>query len=323
MALVIQSPLMRLRLIVQTVLMKGRNDEAFSVIRKLHAQPDDPDDSFARKEFYQMTQQFALDEEKKISLGVQHWWDYFKKPSYRRRLLIGCGATLSSACSGNLVVNSTLNTALHHPESFLTRTDYQVTLYQGLGIKGGIPILLFAIWNIIGMLGNIVAATLLMDRFGRKICLLIGIAGTGACLAFEAALTKYYVGTEVPNHVGLGFGTFFIFLFVVFYATFIDAQQYVIVSEAFPMEFRSIGVGLSLFAQTAAAALFVGVAPVSKLRTTRDSWLDCAKSCIGFTHIGWKFYLVFICLDCCTFSMVYFFFPEVRNISAPRAKQTL
>lgn len=194
-----------------------------------------------------MTQQFALDEDKKRSLGVTSWLEFFKKPSYRKRLLIGCGATLSSACSGNLVVN-----------------NYQVSLYTGLGITGGIPILLFAIWNIIGMLGNVVAATLLMDRIGRKLCLLIGIAGTGACLAFEAALTKYFVGTEAPNKTGLGFGTFFIFLYVVFYATFIDAQQYVIVSEVFPMEFRSTGVALSLFAQTAAAALFVGVAPVSE-----------------------------------------------------------
>lgn len=121
------------------------------------------------------------------------------------------------------------------------------------------------------MLGNIVAATALMDRFGRKVCLLIGIAGTATCLAFEAALTKYYVGQAVPNKVGLGFGTFFIFFYVVFYATFIDAQQYVIVSEAFPMEFRSIGVALSLFAQTAAAALFVGVAPVSRWTSNQRS----------------------------------------------------
>ena len=53
--------------------MKGRSDEAFRVIQKLHAQPDDPDDTFARKEFYQMTQQFALDEQKKQNLGVVHW----------------------------------------------------------------------------------------------------------------------------------------------------------------------------------------------------------------------------------------------------------
>ncbi|KAF6228525.1 hypothetical protein HO133_008255 [Letharia lupina] len=276
----------------KTVLMKGRNDEAFQVIQRLHAQPDDPDDTFARKEFYQMTQQFALDEQKKQNLGVVHWWDYFKKASYRRRILIGCGATLSSACSGNLVVNS-----LKHAKHRRRKSDYQVTLYTGLGITGGIPILLFAIWNIVGMLGNIVAATALMDRFGRKICLLIGIAGTATCLAFEAALTKYFVGQETPNKVGLGFGTFFIFFYVVFYATFIDAQQYVVVSEAFPMEFRSIGVALSLFAQTAAAALFVGVAPVS------------------FTHIGWKFYLVFICLDVCTFTLVWVFFPETKGLS--------
>lgn len=235
-------------LICLQVLMNDRNNEAWEVLRKLHSQPDDPEDTFARKELYQTTQQFALDEEKKRSLGVRHWWDFFKEPSYRKRLLIGCGATLSSACSGNLVVN-----------------NYQVTLYAGLGISGGIPILLFAIWNIVGMLGNVVAATLLMDRIGRKLCLLIGIAGTAACLAFEAALTKYYVGAEVPNKTGLGFGTFFIFLYVVFYATFIDAQQYVIVSEVNPMEFRSIGVAMSLFAQTAATALFVGVAPTSKL----------------------------------------------------------
>ena len=253
--------------------MKGRNDEAFQVIQKLHAQPDDPDDTFARKEFYQMTQQFALDEQKKQNLGVIHWWDYFKKASYRRRILIGCGATLSSACSGNLVVNSRSIIHCLSIESMLSigvKSDYQVTLYTGLGITGGIPILLFAIWNIVGMLGNIVAATVLMDRFGRRICLLIGIAGTATCLAFEAALTKYYVGQETPNKVGLGFGTFFIFFYVVFYATFIDAQQYVIVSEAFPMEFRSIGVALSLFAQTAAAALFVGVAPTS--RSTVSQW---------------------------------------------------
>lgn len=139
--------------------------------------------------------------------------------------------------------------------------DYQVTLYASLGIHGGKPILLFAVWNIVGMLGNIVAATVLMDRFGRKSTLLVGIAGTGVCLAFEAALTRWFVATNSTNRVGLDFGTFFIFLYVVFYATFIDAQQYVIVTESFPMEFRSIGTAISLFAQFAVAAMFVGVAP--------------------------------------------------------------
>jgi hypothetical protein len=87
-------------------LTKGNREAAWKTIQKLHSDPQDPEDTFAQKEFYQMTQQFALGNEKMESLGVKKWWDFFKQPSYRRRLLIGCGATLSSACSGNLVVNS-------------------------------------------------------------------------------------------------------------------------------------------------------------------------------------------------------------------------
>lgn len=115
------------------------------------------------------------------------------------------------------------------------------------------------------MLGNFVGAVVFMDRWGRKNIFMIGIAATAACLAAEAALTKYFVQTNSDNRVGLGFGVFFIFLYVVFFASCMDAQQYVIASETFPMEFRSIGVAISLAAQYCAAALFVGVAPISKL----------------------------------------------------------
>ena len=141
--------------------------------------------------------------------------------------------------------------------------DYQVHIYNQLGLHGGIPILLLAIWNVFGMLGNMNGAIFLMDRFGRKNVFMLGIASTAACLAAEAALTKYFVQTGSTNRVGLGFGVFFIFLYVVFFASCMDAQQYVIVSETFPMEFRSIGVAISLAAQYCAAALFVGVAPIS------------------------------------------------------------
>jgi MFS family permease len=142
-------------------------------------------------------------------------------------------------------------------------TDYQVQIYNQLGLHGGIPILLLAIWNVFGMLGNMNGAILLMDRFGRKNVFMLGIASTAACLAAEAALTKYFVQSGSTNRVGLGFGVFFIFLYVVFFASCMDAQQYVIVSETFPMEFRSLGVAISLAAQYCAAALFVGVAPIS------------------------------------------------------------
>jgi MFS family permease len=195
----------------------------------------------------------------------------------------------------------------------LTQTlDYQVHIYNQLGLNGGIPILLLAIWNVFGMLGNMNGAILLMDRFGRKNVFMLGIASTAACLAAEAALTKYFVQTGSTNRVGLGFGVFFIFLYVVFFASCMDAQQYVIVSETFPMEFRSLGVAISLAAQYCAAALFVGVAPISMHSQSSQTRVQELTRLKGFANIGYLFYILFVCLDVCTFFFVWKFIPEVR-----------
>jgi MFS family permease len=168
------------------------------------------------------------------------------------------------------------------------------------------------------MLGNMNGAIILMDRFGRKNVFMLGIASTAACLAAEAALTKYFVQTGSTNRVGLGFGVFFIFLYVVFFASCMDAQQYVIVSETFPMEFRSIGVAISLAAQYCAAALFVGVAPISMPGNSAYCSTSVRKltKVTGFANIGYLFYVVFVCLDVCTFFFVWKFIPEVRLSNA-------
>ncbi|KAN0098393.1 general substrate transporter [Hyaloscypha variabilis] len=262
------------------LLSNDRKEEAWKVIQRLHSDPNDTNDTFAKSEMYQMTEQFTLDNARMRTLGITKWWHFFQQPSYRKRLVVGVGATLTVACSMNLVMN-----------------NYQVHIYNQLGLNGGIPILLLAIWNVFGMLGNMNGAIILMDRFGRKNVFMLGIASTAACLAAEAALTKYFVQTGSTNRVGLGFGVFFIFLYVVFFASCMDAQQYVIVSETFPMEFRSIGVAISLAAQYCAAALFVGVAPIS------------------FANIGYLFYVVFVCLDVCTFLFVWKFIPEMKGLS--------
>ncbi|RFU27075.1 hypothetical protein B7463_g9270, partial [Scytalidium lignicola] len=227
------------------LISKDRNEEAWKVIHRLHSDPQDPTDSFAKSEMLQITEQFALDNRRMEALGIKRWWNFFQQPSYRRRLGVGVLATLTVGCSMNLVMN-----------------NYQITIYNQLGVKGGIPILLLAIWNVFGMLGNLTGAVLFMDRFGRKKIFMLGVASTAACLAAEAALTKYFVQTNSTNRIGLGFGVFFIFFYVVFFASCMDPQQYVIASETFPMEFRSIGVAISLAAQYCAAALFVGVAPI-------------------------------------------------------------
>ncbi len=248
---------------------KDRKEDAWKVLLRLHADPNDSENTFAKSELFQMTEQFSLDNTRLHTMGIKHWWDFFKHDNYRKRLRVGVGASLTVACSMNLVMNSKLLISIlvisPVPNTAHTTAppDYQVQIYNQLGLHGGIPILLLAIWNVFGMLGNMNGAILLMDRFGRKKIFMLGIAATGACLAAEAVLTKYFVQTGSSNRVGLGFGVFFIFLYVAFFASCMDAQQYVIISETYPMEFRSLGVAISLAAQYCAAALFVGVAPIS------------------------------------------------------------
>lgn len=53
-----------------------------------------------------MTEQFTLDNARMRTLGITRWWHFFQQPSYRKRLVVGVGATLTVACSMNLVMNS-------------------------------------------------------------------------------------------------------------------------------------------------------------------------------------------------------------------------
>lgn len=87
-------------------------------------------------------------------------------------------ADSSSSQVGNIVIN-----------------NYQVTLYGTLGITGGLPILLTAMWNLVAIFGNGTCA-LFVDRVGRRTFLLVGIAGCLVFLAIETAMVARYVGTD-------------------------------------------------------------------------------------------------------------------------------
>lgn len=72
-----------------------------------------------------------------------------------------------------------------------------------------------------------------------------------------------YGGTD--NKVGNGFGVFFLFLFVTFYGSCVDAISYVYCSEIFPTNMRAKGMALAvmgLFAMT--LSKFLPPAPQEK-----------------------------------------------------------
>jgi MFS family permease len=73
-----------------------------------------------------------------------------------------------------------------------------VLLYESVGLSGSMPLLLNAVWVTITLPLNIWCA-LFVDRIGRRLLLLVGLAGCTISNIFEIALQATYVGTENEN----------------------------------------------------------------------------------------------------------------------------
>lgn len=157
-----------------------------------------------------------------------------------------------------------------------------------------LPLMLSALWVTATFPGNVFTA-LMIDRWGRRTFMLIGLAGCAISNIFQAALQAEYLGTS--NQAGQRAAVFFIFLFAIFWSSFLDASQYLYVSEIFPMHIRAEGMALGLSGYYLADILLLVAGPIA---------LD---------QIKWKFFLVFIIPTSLLFLCVYFFFPETKQRS--------
>ena len=68
------------------LMMQGRDEEAHAVLVKLHRIKNDPHDTVARKEFYQMKKQVDYDRQIKETTSR---FELFKTKPNRRRALVG------------------------------------------------------------------------------------------------------------------------------------------------------------------------------------------------------------------------------------------
>lgn len=134
-------------------------------------------------------------------------------PQSKTRMLILNQVQFGNQCTGALVIN-----------------NYNTILFSGLGITGGWPLLLLGFFNLVTVPGNLFNG-LFVDRFGRRRFVITGCTGIIVCLSGEAAITAQYVETGSTNRVALGWGVAFIFCFVAFYSSCLDATMYLIPSE--------------------------------------------------------------------------------------------
>ena len=252
------------------LLSQNRGHEAWKVLERLHATPNDPKGVRAREEYYLINKQYKAD--KLMSIGR---FELFRTAPNRKRAAMAAMLTWGNQFLGIFVM-----------------TNYGVLIYSSMGLEGSIPLLLNGCWVTFSVFGNLFTA-LFLDRWGRRKFLLTGATGCTVSLIFLCALTAEYL--DSMNLTGLRAAVFFIFFYILWFSSCVDATQYVWLAEIFPNHLRSTGMGWGIsFFYIASEITLVG-APV------------------GLQSIGWKFWLVLIIPSAVYIAIIALFFPETKG----------
>lgn len=132
------------------LLMKGRTDEAWTTLSRLHRDSTDRNEIATHEEFFQMRKQIELEQ-----ANPSGYWAILTR--YKKRAFLACFVQLAANSSGALVINY-----------------YSVIIYTNLGLSGSIPLLLYCIYTLVGALGNL-GSLLTVDRTGRRFVSVSGI----------------------------------------------------------------------------------------------------------------------------------------------------
>ncbi|KAF1831116.1 MFS sugar transporter [Decorospora gaudefroyi] len=204
------------------LIAKNRAPEGWAILRKLHRDPKDPDETAAHEEFYQMRKQIELE-----SKNATGYLAILRTPSYRKRVFLSCFVQYAANATGALVINY-----------------YSVIIYTNLGLTGYLPLLMYCIYTLIGAVGNLFSL-LTIDRTGRRIALLIGFTGVMICVVVEAAMIGSFIEGPGSSVAGQKVAIVAVMMFVFFYGLFIDAASFIYSAEILPTNIRSSGVAMA------------------------------------------------------------------------------
>ncbi|OCK78500.1 MFS transporter, partial [Lepidopterella palustris CBS 459.81] len=220
------------------LLVKGRTDEAWKIIERLHRTNDDPNNDYAHAEFQQMQTQIDLDRSLDSS-----WRILLTRPSYRKRVLIACSLLTFLYSSGTLTVS-----------------NYGPTLFAELGFKPA-QTLQFQGGIVLAGLLSLFISLAIVDRIPRNIILSGGMLIVAIPLACEAAMTKLYIGTN--NVAGLRAGVAFLYIYIFLYGIFLDGPGYFYANEIFPTHLRSKGATCCVASYSLINIMWTQVSPVA------------------------------------------------------------
>jgi len=246
---------------------KGRYEEAKKVMKRLRTHSEDSD--YLEKEFKQMRDQieYEAENEETSLMGI------LRKPSYRKRLILGCLIQIGQQICGISAINY-----------------YQTVMYKSLGIKGATVLALAGVWGLTGPLANIFCLLWIIDRVKRRTLFLWGSLAMTVDIAIVQALVAVYGGSD--NKIVNGVGIFFLILFGVLFSLSWNSGAPVYTTEIFPTQIRSIGGAISTFWSFVIQVILAQASPTA------------------LQNVGWRYYFFFIACNLTSAISVFFFLPE-------------
>lgn len=148
---------------------KDRHDEARIVLRKLHGNGRNND--FLDLEFEEIRDTIVAEK----SVQVVSWKALFAKPSWRKRLILGCGVQAFGQLSGVNVINY-----------------YGNEIYNLLGIETGTSLKIVGISGALSIVYCAIGLWIL-DRVGRVKPLMVASTGCAIALLVNSVLSQYHV----------------------------------------------------------------------------------------------------------------------------------
>ncbi|KAL0766785.1 hypothetical protein CaCOL14_010356 [Colletotrichum acutatum] len=201
------------------------------------------------------------------------WKAIITKPSWRKRLLLGCGVQAFSPLSGINVINY-----------------FGPRIYELLGIGTQTSLMIIGINGALGIIYNTVGLWML-DRIGRVRPLIASAVGLAAALLVNAVQFQYLDRSnadQLRSMVAMNFVFGFFF-------TPLGIISWVYPAEIFPLEIRALGNALTTFTNWTINLVLVSFSPQA------------------LTAVGFKFFYVFFVFNVVAALCYYFFYPETSG----------
>ncbi|USW58340.1 Putative major facilitator, sugar transporter, major facilitator superfamily [Septoria linicola] len=165
-----------------------------------------------------------------------------------------------------------------------------VIFQQSVGLSHSLSLLL-AGFNGIAYFFSSLPPIWILDRLGRRKLMLFACAGQACCMAILAGTV--YDGSTSSGIVA----TIMLFLFNFFFAIGLLAIPWLLPAEYAPLAIRTKAASLASASNWIFTFLVVEITPVS------------------IKSIGYRTYIYFAIFNACFLPLIYFFYPETRNLS--------